>query len=103
DALQLRAKNLAEADVCLIARQIARVAQSAGAPFIINDFPQLVAATAADGAHVGQDDLPVSEARLLASRQSTLNAQPAPRPLIGKSTHSLAQAVAAEREGADYI
>jgi thiamine-phosphate pyrophosphorylase len=47
----------------------------------------------AAGAHVGQDDLSLADARKFAGDQA----------IIGKSTHSLAQAVAAQREGADYI
>ena len=49
--------------------------------------------TGADGAHVGQDDVSVAEARALAGEHA----------IIGKSTHSLAQALAAQREGPDYI
>jgi hypothetical protein len=47
----------------------------------------------ADGIHVGQDDLSVAEARARAGAGV----------IVGKSTHSLEQAVAAEKEGADYI
>src|SRR3989304_2179163 len=47
----------------------------------------------ADGVHLGQDDLPVSEARKILGRGK----------LIGISTHNIEQALKAEREGADYI
>jgi len=47
----------------------------------------------ADGIHVGQDDLSVAEVR----------AQAGDDVIVGKSTHSLEQAIAAEKEGADYI
>ena len=49
-----------------------------GALFILNDRPDLVAACGADGVHVGQDDMPVAEARRLAG----------PEALVGLSTHS---------------
>ena len=62
-------------------------------PFILNDHPDLVQETGADGAHVGQDDASVAEARELAGEHA----------IIGKSTHSLAQALAAQREQPDYI
>jgi thiamine-phosphate pyrophosphorylase len=54
----------------------------------------------ARGAHVGQDDFAVEDARWRAGRALTDEVE---KPWIGKSTHSLAQAVAAEAEGADYI
>ena len=47
----------------------------------------------ADGIHVGQDDLSVAEARARAGEGV----------IVGKSTHALDQAIAAEKEGADYI
>ena len=54
----------------------------------------------AQGAHVGQDDFSVADARWRAGRAL---AGEVTLPIIGKSTHSLAQAMAAETEGADYI
>jgi thiamine-phosphate pyrophosphorylase len=69
-------------------------------PFIINDFPELVPSVGADGAHVGQDDLAVSDARWRAGRAL---AGEVPAVIIGKSTHSVEQAVAAAESGADYI
>jgi thiamine-phosphate pyrophosphorylase len=91
DIVQLRAKGLAVADVSRIAANLRPLFAEAGIPFIINDHPAL--GHLADGVHVGQDDTSVSQARVLAG----------PRRLVGKSTHSLAQARAAEAEGADYI
>jgi thiamine-phosphate pyrophosphorylase len=91
--IQLRAKNLALPAVGDLGLKLRAAIPSPGPLFILNDHPQLAAAIGADGVHVGQDDLSVAEAR----------AQAGPGMLVGKSTHSLAQAVAAEREGADYI
>ena len=100
DLLQLRAKNLLESEIEPLAVRLAVITESAGIPLILNDHPQLVPSTGAQGAHVGQDDFSVSDARWRAGR--SLAGEVAP-PIIGKSTHSLAQAVAAAQEGADYI
>ena len=60
---------------------------------IINDRPDIAALVGADGVHVGQDELPVAEARRIVG----------PDKLVGVSTHSLDQARAAVLDGADYI
>ncbi len=100
DLLQLRAKNASEVEVEALAVRIAPLCESAGVPLIINDFPQLVPSVGAQGSHVGQDDFTVADARWRAGRSL---AGEVPPPIIGKSTHSFAQAIAAEVEGADYI
>ena len=100
DILQLRAKEGTELEVEEMAAQLAPIAEAAGVPFIINDFPELVPAVGAQGAHVGQDDLPVSDARWRAGRAL---ANEVPPVIIGKSTHSVMQALAAQEAGADYI
>ena len=100
DILQLRAKDADEAQIEALGTELIRLTEPAGVPLIINDHPQLVPAIGAQGAHVGQDDFTVADARWRAGRAL---AEAAPRPLIGKSTHSLAQATAAAAEGADYI
>ena len=92
DLVQLRAKNLPIAPFTELATQLAPLFRDAGIPFILNDHPELVPVTGAAGAHVGQDDLSVAEARRLAG----------PGAIIGKSTHSLAQALIGGSE-ADYI
>ena len=100
DLIQLRAKNFSEHDIESFANRIAPIVQSAGVPFILNDHPELVPSIGADGAHVGQDDLAIADARWRAGRAL---AGEVPLPIIGKSTHSLAQALAAAESGADYI
>jgi thiamine-phosphate pyrophosphorylase len=100
DVLQLRAKGRAETAVESLCARLIPLTESAGVPLIINDFPQLVPSVGAQGAHVGQEDFAVSEARWRAGR--ALGGE-APLTIIGKSTHSFEQAVAAEKEGADYI
>ena len=100
DVLQLRAKGADEDVIESLAGPIQAVCEAAGIPLILNDFPQLVPSVGARGAHVGQDDFAVEDARWRAGRAL---ADEVEKPWIGKSTHSLAQAVAAEAEGADYI
>ncbi len=100
DILQLRAKGMDEFAIEALAARLMPIAEAAGVPLIINDFPELVPSVGAHGAHVGQDDLSVADARWRAGRAL---AGEVPPPLIGKSTHSLVQAVAAQEEGADYI
>ena len=93
DVFQLREKDAAD-DALLAAARIAReLCTAAGALFILNDRPDLVAATGADGAHVGQDDMPIARARELAG----------PGALIGRSTHDPGQVDAAHADGADYL
>jgi thiamine-phosphate pyrophosphorylase len=60
----------------------------------VNDRLDVALAAGADGVHLGQDDLPLRDALRIRASQ---------RLMIGVSTHSLVQAEAAAREGADYI
>lgn len=93
DIVQLREKE-ATSDAALIeaARPFREAAARHGALFILNDRPDLVAACGADGVHVGQEDMPVAEARRLAG----------PGAVVGLSTHSPDQIDAAcTAEGGD--
>jgi len=74
-------------------REIRKMTRQAGILFIVNDSVEIALLCDADGAHVGQEDLPVSEVRRLLG----------PNKLIGVSTHSPDQALAAVKDGADYI
>lgn len=93
DLLQLRAKNLAPTSIESLAREMLRVTRDHGIPLIINDHPDIAARIGSEGVHVGQDDDSVARARQIVG----------PGVIVGKSTHSLAQALAAQAEGADYI
>jgi thiamine-phosphate pyrophosphorylase len=93
DVLQLRAKNFSRPEIAALAKRILPITKAAGVPLIINDYPELLQEVDADGCHIGQEDHPVAEARLLAGRSC----------IVGKSTHSIAQARSAESEGADYV
>lgn len=93
DILQLRAKEHPITEILIYAETMLPVTKAAGVPLIVNDYPDLLRQVDADGCHVGQEDIGVAEARDLAGRDC----------IVGKSTHTLAQAQAAESEGADYL
>lgn len=96
--LQLRAKGVPELEVAKLALELAPICREHAVPFFINDHPQLVAASGADGVHIGQDDGP-----LAAARERATDPARSVRPLVGRSTHSLEQVRAACVEGADYL
>lgn len=93
DVLQLRAKKLTPQEIERLARLMLPITRSHGVPLVINDHLEVAAAIGSEGVHVGQDDDAVARARAVVG----------PSCFVGKSTHSLAQAVAAQAEGADYI
>ncbi len=80
-----------------IAARLRKICHSFGVLFIVNDALEVALAVEADGVHLGQDDLPVAEAKKLMFPMGVSNF------LVGCSTHSLEQALEAERQGADYI
>jgi thiamine-phosphate pyrophosphorylase len=91
--VQYRDKVSPAAEMCEVCAALREIAWQRGVIFIVNDRADIARASDADGVHLGQDDLPVSSARqLLGSRK-----------IIGKSTHSLAQARRAAKEDVDYI
>lgn len=91
--IQLRAKELPANALLEIARRARGLTRDASCLFIVNDRLDIALAVEADGVHLGQEDLPLGAARKIAGRKM----------LIGISTHDLAQAIAADRGGADYI
>ncbi len=90
--IQLRAKDLSARDFFGLAEKFRARTRAAGVLLIINDHVDVAVAVAADGVHLGQDDLPTAAARRLA-----------PALLLGRSTHSFAQALEAQAQGADYV
>jgi thiamine-phosphate pyrophosphorylase len=93
DILQLRAKESAKAAIVKYAETMLPLTKAGGVPLILNDYPDLLREVEADGCHVGQEDFGVDDARARAGRNC----------IVGKSTHTLAQAQTAAGEGADYI
>lgn len=93
DVLQLRDKKLSDRELLARGRLLRELTRDRGVLCIMNDRVDLAAMVRADGVHLGRDDLPLREARLVLGCHA----------LIGVSTHSLAQARAAVLEGASYI
>lgn len=91
--LQYRAKKVSAREQLTTAIRLRALTQAKGVPFIVNDRIDLAVACGADGVHLGQDDLPISAARLMVGHDL----------IVGVSTHSLEQALHAEADGADYI
>ena len=95
DMVQLREKDPTVGDEAILAA--ARVCRDAcdarGALFVLNDRPDLAAAAGADGVHVGQDDMPVAEARTLVGEDV----------LLGRSTHTPDQVEDAAVADVDYF
>lgn len=90
--VQLREKDRSGRQLYELALEFRRRTAAAGALLIINDRLDLALAVAADGVHLGQDDLPVAAARRVA-----------PELLIGASSHSLKEALEAQEAGASYV
>jgi thiamine-phosphate pyrophosphorylase len=93
DLIQLRAKAHPSAEIAKIAAALHDSTLRRGVPLIINDHPEIARIVSAEGVHVGQDDLPIAEVREIAGAEC----------VVGKSTHSVDQAIRAFYEGADYI
>lgn len=90
--IQLRDKSATTRRLYEAALALRTLTRAAGALFIVNDRVDIALAADADGVHVGPDDLPVAVARRLL-----------PGRLVGVSAGTVAEAVAAERDGADYL
>jgi|Deesub1362B_J571_1020462.scaffolds.fasta_scaffold00011_36 thiamine-phosphate pyrophosphorylase len=90
--VQYREKELTRREIYLTAERLRRITQEYGAVFIINDHADIALSVGADGVHLGQDDLPLKEARKVMKDK-----------IIGISTHDLEQAKEAEEGGAEYI
>ena len=93
DIIQLREKNENETKILNLAKEIRKIISGTDVLFIINDRVDLALAADADGVHLGQDDLSVSEARKITPEGF----------IIGLSTHSIEQGKGALNSGVDYI
>jgi len=90
--LQLRVKSLPARDFMELAREMRQRTLAAGCKLIVNDRIDIALAGDAEGVHLGQDDLPLVAGKKLMGNK-----------IVGISTHDVAQAKEAERNGADYI
>ncbi|MEM6960884.1 MAG: thiamine phosphate synthase [Myxococcota bacterium] len=92
-ALQLRAKECSDEEYLELGTQLVKLCRRYRVPFFVNDRVDLALILESDGVHLGQDDLPVRDARRLLG----------PKPLLGWSTHSLEQVQAAHALELDLI
>ncbi len=94
DAVQLRDKEATGRELYSLALRIGEMVRAYGGTlFLVNDRVDVALAAGAHGVHLGQEDLPVGEARKMMGAKAVL----------GVSAGSVEEAVAAEREGADYL
>ncbi|MCP4411654.1 MAG: thiamine phosphate synthase [Gammaproteobacteria bacterium] len=93
DAIQLREKTISDSDFLSLAGEIRDITINRGTLFIINDRANVARELNADGVHLGQQDMSVSEARAIIGKEK----------IIGVSTHNIIQARQALKDGADYI
>jgi thiamine-phosphate diphosphorylase len=91
--IQLREKGINAGEFFTLAQELRYLTWRLGTPLIINDRLDIALAVRADGVHLGQDDLPLKEARRIAGAGF----------IIGVSAHNPQEALAAERDGADYL
>ena len=93
DVVQWRDKTACDRDFLSVARRLRELTLDFKVPFVVNDRVAVALLAKADALHLGQEDLPLKEVRALVGDSM----------LIGRSTHSLAQAQAAQASGADYL
>ncbi len=92
--LQLRLKDASDDEIRRAADILRPVAQDRGVAVLMNDRPDLAAATGCDGIHVGQEDVTYKEARRIVGAQA----------IVGVTCHdSRHLAMVAAEEGADYV
>jgi thiamine-phosphate pyrophosphorylase len=91
--VQLRDKKANSRQLFDNARRLVELARRHGLTAIVNDRADIAWLSGAGGVHVGQEDLPVEDARKIVG----------PKKIVGYSTHNLAQALDAEQGSADYI
>ncbi len=93
-AFQLRLKEASDEDVCLVAQAMLPFCREHDVAFLLNDRPDLAVRCGADGVHLGQEDMPVQEARKIVGNDR----------VIGVSCHaSRHMAMEAAEAGADYV
>jgi thiamine-phosphate pyrophosphorylase len=93
DLIQLRGKQKSIDELTALAAEVHKITSRSSIPLIVNDHAEIARRIQVEGVHVGQDDDLIAVVRKKAPR----------RLLVGKSTHTVDQATAAQGEGADYI
>ena len=93
DLIQLRGKERPIEELVDLAAALHELTARSSTPLIVNDHAEIAVEVPVEGVHVGQDDDAVAAVRRRVDREI----------LVGKSTHSIDQALAGQREGADYL
>ncbi|NNN21574.1 MAG: thiamine phosphate synthase [Acidimicrobiales bacterium] len=93
DIVQLRDKDITDDEIIRYGRQLSDLCHEYKVPFILNDRPDLVAETLADGLHVGQDDMSVAECRKIIGDKM----------ILGLSTHQESELVEASGKEINYL
>jgi thiamine-phosphate pyrophosphorylase len=93
DVVQVREKHRSAREQLAVARELREPTREANVPLVVNDRVDVAAAAAADGVHLGDDDLPIDIAR----------EQLGPDALVGRSVSTVEAAHEAEAAGADYL
>ena len=93
DLVQLRGKNRTIDELSRLAEALLKQTAAASIPLVVNDHAEVANRVDIQAVHVGQEDDAIAKVRRAVNRPI----------VVGKSTHNIAQALAAEREGAEYI
>ena len=91
--VQLREKDAPFDEIVALGRELGAICREADVPFVIDDDVDVALACGADGVHVGQDDMACAEARRRLG----------PDAIVGVSAQTVAQALQAQADGADYL
>ena len=91
--IQIREKELPSPECIKVASEALKLTRSHDAFLIINDAAEVVRAVGADGLHLGQEDMPLQDARAIMGHDV----------VIGVSVKTVEEAKQAERDGADYL
>ena len=91
--VQLREKDISDEEFLREALEIKPLCERYGVPFIINDNVKVALLSGADGVHVGQTDMDIADARRILGDNK----------IVGVSVQTTAQAIKAEKNGADYL
>ena len=91
--VQIREKNKTTAEYISLVNKALEVTRKHNVPLVVDDRVDVVLATGADGVHVGREDMPVETAREILGKEK----------IVGATTKTVEQALAAYKAGADYL
>jgi thiamine-phosphate diphosphorylase len=91
--IQIRDKGLPAQDFIELASEALKITRADNAFLIINDAVEVARAVGANGIHLGQEDMPIKEARKIVGNDA----------IIGISVKTVDEAICAQEDGADYL